>query len=108
MVAHRERPELQRDHLRQAVIDVVERALEDVQLPLPAGSAIVEVDLAVVQMWAVELFQPVPLGVALGGGPLRMQIDALLEMVDLAAVGDEGHRAFGVEQLVFVGVLPEE
>lgn len=37
-----------------------------------------------------------------------MQVDAFLEVVDLTAVWDEGHRAFRMEQLIFVGVLFKE
>lgn len=37
-----------------------------------------------------------------------MQVDAFLEVVDLTAVRDEGHRAFCMEQFIFVGVLFKE
>lgn len=88
MVMHRQAPELQRDHLSEAVIDIVEWALIDVQLSLPACTAVIEVYFGVVQVWAIQFFQSVPFFVALCWSPFWMTVYTFLEVVNLTAVWD--------------------
>ena len=108
VVMHRQAPELQRDHLSEAVIDIVEWALVNVQLSLPACTAVIEVYFGVVQVWAIQFFQSVPFFVALYWSPFRMTVYTFLEVVNLTAVWDEGQSAFSMEELIFVSVLFKE
>ncbi len=67
MVVEAQQEELQSGHGGQAVVDIIERALVDVQLTLPAGAAAVEGQVVEVDPRAVLVFQLEPHGVPLVG-----------------------------------------
>ena len=103
-----QRPELQRAHLRQHVVDVVEGAGVDVALPLPTLALAVEGDLAGLQPGHIHPQQFLPDLVPLLVVKLRILVDDMLEMVHHGAVGDEGQGAHQVAVPEFPGIVPEE
>ena len=103
------RPELQADGLREAVINIVERALVDMTLPLPALAVAVERDIvAELHPRHIHAQQLFPDRVALRRGHIRLFVDDMLEVVDHRAVRDEGQRARQMTVEEFAGIAAEE
>ena len=102
-------PELQRHRLREAVVDVIERARIDVVLALPALALAVEGDLAVqTHPRHIDAEQLLPHGMALRRGEIRLLIHDVLEVVHHGAVGDEGERVREMAVAELRGILAEE
>ena len=93
--------ELQRGHGGQAVINIVEGALIDVELTLPAGTAAIEGQVVEIDPGAVLVLQFQPDGVALVRGEVGVLVHPVLELVHDAAIGQEEEAVLGVEQGVF-------
>ena len=103
------RPELQRDRLRKAVVDVVERAFVDVALPLPMLAVRIERNLAVQsEPRRIDAHEPLPFRVALLGRQIRLFVHDMLEVVDHRAVRDERQRGGQVAVFELVRVGAEE
>ena len=98
VVGEAQQKELQGGHGGQAVVDIIEGALVDVQLALPPGTAAIEGQVVEVDPGAVLLFQLEPLGVALVRGQVRVLVHDVLELVHFAPVGQEHKAVLGVEQ----------
>ena len=108
MVLEAQQEELQRGHGGQAVINIVEGALIDVELALPAGTAAIEGQVVEIDPGAVLVLQFQPDGVALVRGKVGILVHPVLELVHDAAIGQEEEAVLGVEQGVFLSVLAKE
>ena len=85
VVGQAQQEELQRGHGGQAVVDIIEGALINVQLTLPACTAAIEGKTGKIDPRAVLLFQLEPLGIAFIGG----QVDLFLsKKTRLMILGD--------------------
>ena len=98
VVGQAQQEELQRGHGGQAVVDIIEGALINVQLALPAGTPAIEGQIVKIDPRAVFLFQLEPLGIAFIGGQVRILVHDVLELVHLTAVGKEHEAVLGVQQ----------
>ena len=108
VVLEAQQEELQRSHGGQAVINIVEGALIDVELTLPAGTAAIEGQVVEIDPGAVLVLQLQPDGVALVRGEVGVLVHPVLELVHDAAIGQEEEAVLGVEQGVFLSVLTKE
>ena len=108
VVLEAQQEELQRCHGGQAVINIVEGALIDVELTLPAGTAAIEGQVVEIDPGAVLVLQFQPDGVALVRGEVGVLVHPVLELVHDAAIGQEEEAVLGVEQGVFLSVLAKE
>ena len=108
LVVEAQQEELQCGHGGQAVVDIVEGALVDVELTLPARTAAIEGQIVEVDPGAVLVLQLQPSLVALVGGEVGVLIHDVLELIHCAAVGEEEEAVLGVEQGVLVRILAEE
>ena len=99
---------LQRQHLRQAIVDGVEGPEERVGNPLPPGADPRLLLLRVLPEGEVRFLQLPPQRVALRFGHVRLLVHPLLELVLLALVEDPGHRALQVHPAVILRPFPEE
>ena len=87
-----ERKELERRGSREAVVDEIERELIDVLLFLPSAAVRIERKAVVVDPRAVLLVEVKPDLIPLCGRELRLLVDNVLELIDLAAVAGCEHR----------------
>ena len=108
MVGLVEEEELEGRHGGQAVVNIIEGALVDVELTLPAGAAAVEGQAVEVDPGAVFVLQFEPDIVPLVGGQVGVLVHDVLELIHLTAVGQEDEALLGVGQGIFGGVLAEE
>ena len=108
MVGLAQQEELQRRHGGQAVVDIIEGQLIDVQLALPARAPAIEGQAVKVDPGAVFLFQTEPDVVALVGRQGGVLVHDVLELVHFAPVRQEDQALLGVGQGVLGGIGPEQ
>ena len=88
--------------------NIVEGALIDVELTLPAGTAAIEGQVVEIDPGAVLVLQFQPDGVAIVRGEVGALAQPVLELVHDAAIGQEQEAVLRVVQGVFPSVLAKE
>ena len=100
--------DLQRNGLRQAVVDIVERIGVDVELALPCAAFRPERQIFKVDPGTIDLLQLSPLFVALLLGQFGIVVNDVLELIDHAAIGQELQGTDQVDQLGRFGLIAIE
>ena len=108
MVRQTGRKELQRNHSGQAVVDIIERAFINVQLPLPTRTASIKAEIAKIIPGPILLFKFQPCLVALFGGHRFILVDNMLKFIHHASIRKKDKTVLCMVERIFGSIRAKE